>query len=152
MTFDITRSKSFVARWQHLARTASLLCGVLFLTSLANVAFATDPITVVDALLRDAIPAVQDTMASMSQGCHNGHGVPPLNWGTLQIHGDTAVNAFSAARTALATKQTPVAVQQINSGLSELDILVNGLHMNCSGAGTGMIPRTMPDTCRSEIT
>jgi hypothetical protein len=80
-------------------------------------------------------------MASMSQGCSGGsNGVPPVNWGALQIHGYAAVNDFSAARTALVTNQTPVAVQQINSGLGELDALVNGLHMNCSGGSSGEDP------------
>ena len=139
VSFGITRTKRLVARSQ--SRTASILCGVLCLTSLANVASAADPKAVVDMLLADGIPALQNTMASMSQGCSGGaHGVPPLNWGTLQGHGNNAVNALSAARTALATGQTSVAVQQINSGLSELDALINGLHMNCSGGPAGVDP------------
>jgi hypothetical protein len=80
-------------------------------------------------------------MVSMSQGCSGGaHGVPPLNWGALQVHGNTAVNAFSGARTALATGQTQAAVQQINSGVSEYDALINGLHENCSGGAHGEDP------------
>jgi len=132
VVFDVTRF-----------RTASILGGVLFLAPLANVAAAADPKVVVGMILRDAIPGLQNTIVSMSQGCSGGpSGVPPVNWGALQVHGNTALTAFSDARTALATDQTPVAVavQQINSGLNELDLLVNGLHMNCSGGAHGEDP------------
>ena len=140
MALEITRSKSRVARSLQ-SRTASIFCGVLLLTAFANFGSAADPKAVVDAILGDAIPRLQDTMVSMSQGCSGGsHGVAPVNWGPLQVHGNTAVNAFSAARTALATDQTPVAVQQIKSGLSELDALVNGLNMSCSGGPHGENP------------
>jgi hypothetical protein len=136
----ISYSKNAVARSLR-SRTASIICGVLFLTPVANVASAADPKTVVDRILGEAIPAIQSQMVSMSQGCSGGsNGVPPLNWGSLQVHGNTAVNAFSAARTALATGQTSVAVQLINSGLSELDALVNGLHQSCSGGAHGVDP------------
>jgi len=94
-----------------------------------------------DTVLSDAISQTQNMIVAVSHGCSGGpNGVPPVNWGALQVHGNTAVNAFSAARTALATGQTPVAVQQINSGLSELDALVNGLHMTCSGGAHGEDP------------
>jgi hypothetical protein len=101
----------------------------------------TDPSTVVDGLLADGIPALQNNMASMSLGCSGGdHGRPPENWGALQVHGFSAVNSFSAARTALATSQPQVAVQQITAGLTDLDALVNGLHLNCSGGEHGEDP------------
>jgi hypothetical protein len=95
-----------------------------------------------DTLLSATIPELQNTMVSVSAGCSGGgpHGLPPPNWGALQVHGNTAANAFSAARTALATGQTSVAVQLINSGLSELDALVNGLHQSCSGGAHGVDP------------
>jgi hypothetical protein len=137
MAFEITRSKSQVAR----SLLASVLCGVFLLTAFANFGFAADPKAVVDAILGDAIPRIQNTMVSMSQGCSGGSsGVPPTNWGPLQVHGNAAVNAFSAARTALATDQTPAATQQIKSGLSELDALINGLNMSCSGGPHGENP------------
>lgn len=140
MTFDITRSKRLLHRLLQF-RTASILCGVIILTPLANVASAADPKAVLDTILGTAIPVLQDTMASISQGCSGGaHGVPPVPWNRLRPHGDSAVNAFSAARTALATSQIPVAVQQINSGLSELDQLIDGLHDNCSGGAHGVDP------------
>jgi hypothetical protein len=132
----ISYSKNAVAR-----RTVSIICGVLFLTSLAKVASAADPKTVVDKILGEAIPAIQSQMGSMSEGCSGGgHGIPPENWGALQVHGHTAVNSFSGARTALATGQTQAAVQQVNSGLSEYDALINGLHENCSGGPHGEDP------------
>jgi hypothetical protein len=140
MAFDIARSKRLVAR-SLKSRAASILCGVFFLTPLANVASAADAKTVVDQILGEAIPALQNQMVSMSQGCSGGsNGVPPLNWGALQGHGNAAVNAFSAARISLATNQTSNAVQQINFGLGELDVLVNGLNGNCSGGAHGEDP------------
>ncbi|MGY3485419.1 hypothetical protein ACVW1C_003302 [Bradyrhizobium sp. USDA 4011] len=102
---------------------------------------ATDPKGVVDQILGEAIPQLQDMMASMSLGCSGGnHGRPPENWGALQVHGHSAVNDFSDARTSLARDQTQNAVQQVNAGLGELDILVNGLHLNCSGGEHGEDP------------
>jgi len=97
--------------------------------------------TEIETRLSDAISGLQNTMVSMSRGCSGQpDGVRPVSWDTLQIRGNTAVNALSAARTALATGQTQVAVQRINAGLSELDALVNGLHMNCSGDPHGEDP------------
>jgi len=133
-------SNTLVARSLQ-SRTTKVIGGLLLLTSLTNVASATDPKTVADNILGAAIPALQTQMASMSQGCSGGsNGLPPVNWGALQVHGNAAVNAWSQARTALATGQTPVAVQLINSGLSELDVLVNGLHLSCSGGSNGEDP------------
>ena len=101
----------------------------------------TDPKTVVDGLLAGAIPWLQQNMASMSQGCSGeAHGKPPLNWGALQVHGYAATNQFSAARTSLATNQTQTAVQQITSGLTEMDSLINGLAGNCEGGPHGEDP------------
>jgi hypothetical protein len=140
MTFEITRSKSLVARSLR-SKTASILCGILLLTPFANVAFAAEAKVVVDQILGEAIPQLQDMVVSMSQGCSGGaHGVPPVSWSALQPHGNSAVNAFSAARTSLAIGQTSNAVQQINAGVSELDALVNGLHENCSGGAHGVDP------------
>jgi hypothetical protein len=140
VSFCSARSKRLVAR-SLPSRTASIISGVLVLTSLANIASAADPKTVVDGILGEAIPAIQNQMVSMSGGCSGGaSGVPPVNWGALQVHGNTAVNAFSGARTALATGQTQAAVQQINSGVSSYDALINGLHENCSGGARGQDP------------
>jgi hypothetical protein len=71
-----------------MSRTASILCGALFLTlQVANVASAADPKVVVDEILGEAIPQLQDLLVSMSEGCSSGgHGVPPVNWGALQPH------------------------------------------------------------------
>ena len=71
MAFDIARSKSLVARSLR-SRTTSILCGVLFLTPLSNVAFAADTNTAADKVLGDAISQTQDMMVSMSQGCSGG--------------------------------------------------------------------------------
>jgi hypothetical protein len=99
------------------------------------------PALVIDQILGEAIPQLQNIMVSMSRGCSGGsNGMPPVSWGSLQTHGYSAANAFSAARTSLATGQASNAVQQINSGLSELDVLVNGLHENCSGGSHGEDP------------
>jgi hypothetical protein len=95
----------------------------------------------VDGILGEAIPAIQSQMVSMSQGCSGGsNGVPPHSWGSLQIHGNTAVNALSGARTALATGQKQTAIQRINIGVSEYDALIDGLHENCSGGAHGVDP------------
>jgi hypothetical protein len=135
-----TRSKRLAAR-SLTSRIASIICGFLFLTPLANVASAADPKTVVDTILGEEIATLQNQMVEMSSGCSGkGSGVPPVSWGALQVHENTAVNAFSAARTALATDKTPVAVQQINSGVSALDALISGLHDNCSGGPSGEDP------------
>lgn len=136
----ISHTQKSVARSLR-SRTASVIFGVFFLTPLANVAFAADAKTVVDKILGEAIPAIQTQMVSMSEGCSGGgHGRPPEGWGALQVHGNTAVNAFSGARTALATGQTQAAVQQVNSGLGQYDALINGLHENCSGGSHGEDP------------
>lgn len=136
----ISYSKNEVARSLR-SRTAAVICGALLLAPVANIASAADPKTLVDQILGEAIPAIQNQMVSMSEGCSGGgHGVPPVNWGALQVHGYTAVNAFSGGRTSLATNQTQAAVQQINSGLGEYDALINGLHENCSGGAHGEDP------------
>ena len=136
--FVTTCSKRLVG----LAGTASILYGVLFLTSqVANVALAADVKDVANTVLGDAITQIQGLMQSMSQGCSGGpSGVPPVNWGNLQAHGNAATNAFQNARVALAKGDIANAVQQINSGEAELDALVNGSHNNCSGGASGVDP------------
>lgn len=123
MLFCSTRSKRLVAR-SLPSRTASIICGVLFLTPLANVAFAVEAKDEVIKILGEAIPQLQNTMASISQGCSGGgSGVPPLNWQGRQAPGNSAVSTLSDARLALKTAQTSDAgamekiKQQINSGV-----------------------------------
>jgi hypothetical protein len=80
-------------------------------------------------------------MVSMSHGCSGGaRGVPPVNWGNLQPHGNSAVNALTAAKLALAKTPPSNAVQPINTAQDELDVLVNGAHDNCSGGAHGVDP------------
>lgn len=148
MAFGITRFKKLLARSQHLARTASILCGVLFLTPLltplANVAFAVEAKDEVIKILGEAIPQLQNTMASMSQGCPGGgSGIPPLNWQARQAPGNSAVKTFGDARTALAAAKTSDLEnikQQINSGLSQWDTLINSLARSCEGGSGGLDP------------
>jgi hypothetical protein len=96
--------------------------GIILFTSVAtfaNAAFAAELNDRIDRMLGDAISQVQGMMVSMSQGCSGGaNGVPPVNWGGLQPHGNAAVNA-------------PV---------GELQALVNGAHDNCSGGARGVDP------------
>jgi hypothetical protein len=95
----------------------------------------------VDQVLGDTIYQIENLMASASSGCAGGeHGVPPTNWSSLQSRGNAALIALSAAKTAWASGQTPNAVQQINSAQGELDALVNGLSMSCSGGAHGSDP------------
>jgi hypothetical protein len=123
---------------RFLIVSASLVAMIASSTPLATVAFAADANTAADAVLGDAVSQTQNMMVSMSRGCGGGpNGVPPLNWTTLQPHGNSAVNALNAAKLALANGQTPVAVQQINSAEGELDALVNGIHSNCEGGSHG---------------
>jgi hypothetical protein len=137
MAFDITRSKSTRSLQ---SRAASILCGVLFLIPLANVAFA-DAKDVIKQILDEAIPQLQNTMASISQGCSGGSGgVPPLNWQARQESGNLAVQALSAGRAALGEGRTTDARQQINSGLSQWDTLINSLAASCSGGPSGENP------------
>lgn len=80
-------------------------------------------------------------MVSMSAGCSGGRsGVPPVNWGSLQASGNSAVNAFNAAKLAVAKGEPSIAVQQISSGVGALDGLVNGARNNCSGGASGVDP------------
>jgi hypothetical protein len=94
-------------------------------------------------------------MASMSQGCSGGRsGEPPLNWAARQAPGNSAVNTLSNARTALATAQTSDAIamqqikQQINSGVSQWDTLINSLARSCSGGSSGVNPVRYGDYVR----
>ena len=106
ISFCSIRSKRLVARSLQ-SRTASILCWVLFLTPLANVAFAVEAKDEIIKILGEAIPQLQNTMASMSQGCSGGpNGVPPLNWSGRQAPGNEAVKTLGDARTALAAAQT----------------------------------------------
>lgn len=134
-----------VSCWKSLgasAGTASLLCGVLLFTPLiTTVAFPADLNAAADSVLGDVISQTQSLMVSMSQGCSGGaSGVPPVNWGGLQSHGNSAVNALNAARLALANQNKPGAIQQINSAEGELDALINGAHYACSGGAHGEDP------------
>src|SRR5580700_411792 len=52
-------------------RTVSIVCGVLFLLPTTNVALA-DAKGVVAEILDEALPQLQNTMASVSQGCSGG--------------------------------------------------------------------------------
>lgn len=78
MTFEITRSKNLVSRSLQ-PRTASILCGALLWAPFANVAFAVEAKVVLDQILGEAIPQLQNVMASVSQGCSGGSsGLPQL--------------------------------------------------------------------------
>ena len=139
ISFYSTRSKTILARSLR-SRAALILCGALFLIPLANLALA-DAKDVVKQILDEAIPQLQNTMASMSQGCSGGSGgVPPLNWQERQKPGNSAVQALSAGRAALGEGRIPDAKQQINSGISQWDTLINSLSMSCSGGPHGQDP------------
>jgi hypothetical protein len=139
VTFEIASSKTPVTRSVR-SGTVAMIAGLLFLTPLANVAFA-DANSVAQTLLGQATSQIQNMIISMSGGCSGGaHGVPPVNWAQLQPHGDSAVNALTAAKLALAQGQTAKALQQINTAESELDALVDGVHGNCSGGAHGQDP------------
>jgi hypothetical protein len=144
MIFDTARFK--ITR--SLQPIAASLCWVgLFLIPFTNVAFADGAKDVVLQILGEAIPQLQNQMASMSQGCSGGpSGVPPLNWSSRQAPGNSAVNTLSNARTALAAAQASDAgamqpiKQQINSGLSQWDTLISSLDRSCSGGSGGENP------------
>jgi hypothetical protein len=141
MSFDITPSKSLVTRSLRPRTASSTLCGFLFLTALANVAVAADTKIAIENVLNDAISQTQNMIVSMSQGCSGGaSGVPPFNWGSLQKHGYSAVDALNAIKLALATNETVDAIQQLDAAGRELDALVNGVHNNCSGGASGEDP------------
>ena len=71
------------------------------------VTFAVEAKDEIIKILGEAIPQLQNTMASMSQGCSGGpNGVPPLNWSGRQAPGNEAVKTLGDARTALAAAQT----------------------------------------------
>lgn len=95
----------------------------------------------VDKVLGDTIYQIGNLMESASSGCAGGaHGQPPINWSSLQPHGNAALTALNSAKSAWASNQTSNAVQQINAAQSELDILINGLSMSCSGGVRGSDP------------
>jgi hypothetical protein len=88
-----------------------------------------------------ATTQTQNLIVSMSEGCSGGpHGVPPVNWGALQAHGNKAVNALNDAKLATTRGQTSVALQEISFAEGELDALVNGVHNACSGGANGEDP------------
>ena len=117
-----------------------MIGGVLFLTPLGKVV-AQNANSGAQAVLSQATSQIQNMIISMSGGCSGGaHGVPPVNWAQLQPHGNSAVNALTAAKSALAQGQTANALQQINTAEGELDALVNGVHGNCSGGAHGQDP------------
>jgi hypothetical protein len=139
VTVEVARSKTLVTRSLRPG-TALMIGGLVFLAPLGNVA-AADTNSAVQTLLSQATSQIQNMVISMSQGCSGGaHGVSPVNWQQLQPHGDSAVNALTAARLALAQGQTANALQQINTAEGELDALLNGVHGNCSGGAHGIDP------------
>jgi hypothetical protein len=139
VTFEIARSKTLMTRSLRFG-TAAMIGGALFLAPLGNVA-AQDANSAAQTVLSNATSQIQNMVISMSQGCSGGaHGVPPVSWGALQPHGNSAVNALTAARLALSQGQTANAVQQINIAESELDTLLNGVHNSCSGGAHGEDP------------
>jgi hypothetical protein len=139
VTFEIARSKT-LATHSPRSGTAAIIGGVVFLTSLGNVA-AQDANSGAQSVLNQATSQIQNMVISMSEGCSGGaHGVPPVNWAQLQPRGNSAVNARTAARLALSQGQTANALKQINIAQGELDALLNGVRGNCSGGAHGQDP------------
>ena len=103
-------------------KIAAFSCGICVLTAVFDIAVAAEVKFAIDNVLNDAILQTQNIMVSMSQGCSGGsNGVPPVNWGGLQNHGNLAVNALGAGRQALAVGQTMDAVRQIEFAGNELE-------------------------------
>jgi hypothetical protein len=139
VTFEISRSKTLVTLSLG-SGTFAMISGLLFLTPLSNVA-AADPTSAAQTVLSQATSQIQSMVISMSEGCSGGpHGVPPVSWAQLQPHGNSAVNALSAASVDLANKDKEKALQQINIAEGELDSLLNGVRGNCSGGAHGIDP------------
>lgn len=136
-----TQSNRMMARSLR-SGAASILGGVLFLTSLANVTLAADVKTVIDKNLGEATTLTQNLVLSLSQGCSGGpNGGAPVNWGNLQPHANAAQNALNELRRALAANPNPPnALQLINTASSELNALVDGAHESCSGGPNGRDP------------
>lgn len=117
-----------------------MIVGLLFSTPLGNLA-AADPFSAAQTVVSQATSQIQNMVISMSEGCSGGaHGVPPVSWAQLQPHGNSAVNALSAASVDLANKDKAKALQQINIAEGELDSLLNGVRGNCSGGAHGIDP------------
>jgi hypothetical protein len=96
---------------------------------------------VIKGILDQAIPQLQTTMASISQGCSGGSsGVPPENWAARQVPGNAAVEEFSRARAALGEDRITDTRQHINSALTQWDTLINSLSLSCSGGEHGEHP------------
>jgi predicted acylesterase/phospholipase RssA len=92
-------------------------------------------------ILTDAMSQTQNLMESISQGCPGGaHGVPPVNWASLQQPGNMALNALNEARLALVRNYTMRAKEQIIFAQGQLEALVNGVHNDCSGGASGQDP------------
>jgi hypothetical protein len=121
-------------------RTVSIVCGVLFLLPTTNVALA-DAKGVVAEILDEALPQLQNTMASVSQGCSGGsNGVPPLGWQDRQKPGNAAVLSLSGARVAISENRIDDAKSKIITGLGQWDTLINSLSLSCSGGAHGEDP------------
>jgi hypothetical protein len=147
MTVTLTQSSLSVNHVPGLTRTIPAICAVFALVFSTNITIAADAKVTANQILEKAIPTIHQQMTSMSQGCSGGsNGVPPVSWGALQGHGNTAIDAFSNARIELTKEiasgsdQTDPAKQQINSGLGEYDAMINGLHNSCSGGCCGTDP------------
>jgi hypothetical protein len=139
VSFEIARCKTLTTRSLRFG-TAAMIGGVLFLTPLGNVA-AQDANSVAQTVLSQATTQIQDMVKSMSQGCSGGsNGVPPVSWGQLQAHSNTAVNALAEAGKALSRADQKGALNQINIAEGELDALLNGVRGNCSGGSHGVDP------------
>jgi hypothetical protein len=140
MSFNVIRSKSLIARSLRPIITYTL-CEILFLAPVANVAFADETKVVIENVLNDAISQTQNMVVSMSQGCSGGaHGVPPVNWSGLQENANLAIDALKGVKSALTSGQTTEARQQLQFAGKKLDVLVNGVHNNCSGGASGVDP------------
>ena len=122
------------------SKTFSILCGTILLTPLANVALAEEPKAVASQILNEAIPEFQSTMASMSQGCPNGQGKPPLNWSGRQDPGNKAVKSLGDARVALSENKIEEAKTHIEAGMSQWGELIASLSRSCPGGRGGLDP------------
>lgn len=97
--------------------------------------------TVIKEILDEAFSQLQETMASVSQGCSGGaHGRPPLNWQDRQKPGNSAVEAIGAARAAMGEGRIEDAKKLINSALNQWDTLINNLNDSCEGGPHGEDP------------
>lgn len=92
-------------------------------------------------ILAEAVPEIQKTMSSISQGCKGGpSGQPPQNWQGRQVPGNKAVELLASARTEIAESKNKTAREHINAGLAEWDKLIDSLHQSCPGGPHGFDP------------